>query len=319
MRFPLFALALILSSPLGSRHAAAIETRIVDASSGALFDAIIDGFPGIGELDGEPDLTGNQLATAFKLAVTEERGIAEFPLAGLADISANDLQRAVLTFNIDDVLTTFGPGTDFSGKAAQTLLIHVYAGDGTIVLGDYKNVTGPAHVVDTTIHGRIDDASLRRTGPLVFEVDITADVRSLLSQATTFAGIVWRTNDTPTGTSLDNLGDGSVGPPGKDGARLPFLTFEIEAAVPSATPTATVPPATPTATATATPATQPDCAGDCDGSDDVTVDEIVALINIALGTVDIERCTAGDLDGSSSITVDEIVRALNRALDGCPS
>jgi hypothetical protein len=59
------------------------------------------------------------------------------------------------------------------------------------------------------------------------------------------------------------------------------------------------------------------CTGDCDGSGDVTVDEILVLVNIALGNDDISRCPAGDADASGSVTVDEILAAVNNALAGC--
>jgi hypothetical protein len=60
------------------------------------------------------------------------------------------------------------------------------------------------------------------------------------------------------------------------------------------------------------------CLGDCNGDGSVTVDEIITMVNIALGEADISTCTAGDGDSSGTITVDEIVTALNHALEGCP-
>ena len=60
------------------------------------------------------------------------------------------------------------------------------------------------------------------------------------------------------------------------------------------------------------------CLGDCDGSGDVTVDEIVRGVNIALGAEVIESCEAFDADGSGDVTVDEIITVVNNALEGCP-
>src|SRR6185436_4160194 len=60
------------------------------------------------------------------------------------------------------------------------------------------------------------------------------------------------------------------------------------------------------------------CLGDCNGDGSVTVDEIIIMVNIALGTAQIGDCTAGDGDTSGTITVDEIVTATNNALSGCP-
>ena len=61
------------------------------------------------------------------------------------------------------------------------------------------------------------------------------------------------------------------------------------------------------------------CVGDCNGDDAVTVDEIVKMVNIALGGLNVSECPAGDRDDSGTITVDEIVQAVNNALVGCGS
>lgn len=62
----------------------------------------------------------------------------------------------------------------------------------------------------------------------------------------------------------------------------------------------------------------PTCTGDCDGDGTVTVDEIVALVNLAL-TGGIDGCVAGFIDGESVIDVVVIVRVIGFALNGCPA
>lgn len=62
---------------------------------------------------------------------------------------------------------------------------------------------------------------------------------------------------------------------------------------------------------------QPACVGDCDGDGSVTVDEVITMVNIALGTAAVETCAAGDGDGSGDITVDEILSGVTNALEGC--
>jgi hypothetical protein len=79
-----------------------------------------------------------------------------------------------------------------------------------------------------------------------------------------------------------------------------------------ATPTPT-PPLLPTATATATAS----CVGDCNNGHSVTVDGILTMVNIALGTADLSACRAGDANADGRITVDEILMAVNNALNGC--
>lgn len=60
------------------------------------------------------------------------------------------------------------------------------------------------------------------------------------------------------------------------------------------------------------------CVGDCDGSGEVTVDEIVTGVAIALGDRPAAACTSLDSNSDVEITVDEIVAAVNAALVGCP-
>jgi Bacterial Ig-like domain/Domain of unknown function DUF11 len=59
------------------------------------------------------------------------------------------------------------------------------------------------------------------------------------------------------------------------------------------------------------------CIGDCDSGGQVTVDELLATVNIALGNIQVEACKAGDANGDRQITVDEILTAVNSALNGC--
>ena len=61
----------------------------------------------------------------------------------------------------------------------------------------------------------------------------------------------------------------------------------------------------------------PACTGDCDDNHTVTVDEILTMVNIALGNADISTCFAGDANVDQQITVDEILMAVNNALNGC--
>jgi hypothetical protein len=60
------------------------------------------------------------------------------------------------------------------------------------------------------------------------------------------------------------------------------------------------------------------CIGDCNGDGQVTVNELIEMVNIALGSAAVSTCTAGDGDGDGEITVNEIVAGVNNALNGCP-
>lgn len=215
------------AKPCGTSTVALHVGAVVAGAGGAIFDGIVDGFPGIAPQDGTPDIAGNRLGVGIKPGAVEERGIGEFPLAGLiGGLTADGITSAVLTFNIDDVLATFGPGTDFDGTAAQRIQIHTYSGDGTITLADFTQGNGtPAVTVTTGGQGAITDATLAGSGPVVFEVDLTTPVKALVQSGATHLGIVFVTDDTNSGTSLDDLGPSSSGPPGVGGAKLPFLTI----------------------------------------------------------------------------------------------
>ena len=59
------------------------------------------------------------------------------------------------------------------------------------------------------------------------------------------------------------------------------------------------------------------CVGDCTRDRTVTVDEILTMVNIALGGAQISACPAGDANHDARITVDEVLAAQNDALSGC--
>ncbi len=74
----------------------------------------------------------------------------------------------------------------------------------------------------------------------------------------------------------------------------------------------------PTPTPTPTPTAVAGCPGDCDGSGSVDINELLTLVNIALGTRPVSACEAGDRNKDGQITIDEILAAVNAALNGCP-
>jgi hypothetical protein len=79
--------------------------------------------------------------------------------------------------------------------------------------------------------------------------------------------------------------------------------------------------ASPTSTATASPASTPTpivgCTGDCNGNGQVSIDELVRGVNLALGSAPAGDCPAFDGNGDGAVTIDELVRAVTIALTGC--
>jgi hypothetical protein len=161
----------------------------------------------------------------------------------------------------------------------------------------------------------------------------------------------WSDSERPASTAFVSVGDGlatdqtcvpAAGVPPCGGAapvsQLSITDGAVAVVVPasSVTPTGTptdtptsTPQPSPTATAehtataslltptVVTPTPVPTCVGDCSGDSRVTIDEILTMVNIALGNALPATCVAGDANGDGQITVDEILAAVNNSLNGC--
>ena len=60
------------------------------------------------------------------------------------------------------------------------------------------------------------------------------------------------------------------------------------------------------------------CPGDCDNSRDVTINELIRGVNIALTSQPLSVCPPFDINGDGQVTVNELILAVNAALTGCP-
>jgi hypothetical protein len=61
----------------------------------------------------------------------------------------------------------------------------------------------------------------------------------------------------------------------------------------------------------------PCAAGDCNADGEVTVDELVTAVNIALGATEVSECDHADRNEDGVVTIDELILAVNDALEGC--
>jgi hypothetical protein len=68
-------------------------------------------------------------------------------------------------------------------------------------------------------------------------------------------------------------------------------------------------------TTSATAAAQ--CVGDCRDDGEVTIDEVMLMVHIALDNTAVEECQPGDTNTDGVITVNEIIAAVSKALRGC--
>lgn len=207
-----------LTAPAVTRAA----TFVLDASTGAVYDSVGDGWFFAGPTqpppDGVGDAGGQALAIGYIAGVLELRAMAEFPLAPLSGVAAAQVQSATVTITIDDVLSTFGPGANFDGTASSPFAVYHYPANGTVTVGDFS----PAGLVQLGIvsPGAVTDASLAVSGALGFTVDATQKVKDALTAGDVAFGVLLGTLDSPTGTSLDDLA-----PPGVAGGKKPFLTI----------------------------------------------------------------------------------------------
>ncbi|MFN8642091.1 MAG: M28 family peptidase [Candidatus Binatia bacterium] len=127
--------------------------------------------------------------------------------------------------------------------------------------------------------------------------------------------------DLPSRTITDTIARGeciapllaAVLPPGTPPPRpTPLADCPTPRRIDVAATATTSPTPAPTPTRTAAP-----CAGDCDANQEVTIDELLRAVGIALDVEAIASCTAADADGSGQVTVTELIRAVHRALTAC--
>jgi polyhydroxybutyrate depolymerase len=59
------------------------------------------------------------------------------------------------------------------------------------------------------------------------------------------------------------------------------------------------------------------CVGDCGWNSQVTIDELLKGVSIALGNLPLSACEMFDHNGDGTVTVDELLRGVNDALNGC--
>ncbi len=178
----------------------------------------------------------------------------------------------------------------------------------TIQLTAYENATGTPPVGTATAHGTYASDTMPM-GTLTFDsaqpfhvVEILIPWAPQAASGFLVDNVVVTTSTVPTVTTT------ATGPP-------TATPISSATSTPTAIPTLTgTPSATPAQTPTPTPIP---CVGDCDHSGQVTIDEILLMVNIAFSPP-VTMCEAGDANHDLQITVDEILLAVNNALTHCP-
>lgn len=215
-------LALALGMIAASAALPRAETYVLDEQTGAVHDSIGDGWffagtaPPLPAPDGTGDAGGQALAIGLIAGVLELRAVSEFPLAPLtaSGLTAAQIQSATLTFTIDDVIGTFGPGATFNNEASDPIAVYHFPGNGIVTTADFS--PPGATQVGIVTPGLLTDATLASSGAVSFDVDVTAALRAALTVGNTAFGVLIGTTDSPTAASLDDLGVA--------GAALPIVT-----------------------------------------------------------------------------------------------
>jgi YVTN family beta-propeller protein len=199
-----------------------------------------------------------------------------------------------------------------SNAVTKNILVHQDPGalamtpDGTKAYVEVCCFNNPHQldVIDTSLNRVTHSIDLPATAS---SLAITPDGRSLYVNSCPHIFVV----DTATDTITNILFIEECASPMAIAAvpNLPPLT-----PYPTLTPAPTGLP--PTASPTGTP-TAVACSGDCNGDGTVTIDEILTIVNIALGNTGVSACGAADANHDGYITVDEALLAVNNALNGC--
>src|SRR5512143_261113 len=246
-----------------------------------------------------PDLTGDGGQVAFKseafnLVPNDTNGE---PDVFVRDLTANTTQRvSVDDFGNQSNGLSGGPGISADGRFVA------FASFASNFVPDDGNGLSDVYVYDRFPPGRdqgriarvtiaIDNFGEPNDGVADFPVSISADGR-WIGFASAASNLV--END------LNNDFDAFL-------ACNPFDAFQCAPPTPTPTPVMEFP-----------------CVGDCTGDGEVTIDDLIRMVGIALGLRSVcgddqgmGACLAGDANCDCQITVDEIIQAVNNSLNGC--
>jgi hypothetical protein len=118
---------------------------------------------------------------------------------------------------------------------------------------------------------------------------------------------------TPTSTVTPTAGENPTATTTPSATAVPptATATEPQTDTPTSTPSLTF---TPSPTATDTPSDEP-CPGDCNGDGEVSVDELVLAVEMAMTNPG--SCPAADVNDDGRVTIDEVVLAVSSAVNGC--
>jgi len=134
--------------------------------------------------------------------------------------------------------------------------------------------------------------------------EITHTVAKGPSDTTVDFSFRWQAPDVYEEATLTVWGNAVDGNRLQSGDRAAVAELVIAVASPQPTPTATPLPGGP-------------CVGDCNDDREVTIDELITGVNVALGAFAVTACEAFDAGQDGEVTIDELMLGVNNALNGC--
>lgn len=263
-----------------------------------------------------------------------------------ADVRTDDIDGVSFIYPtaLPPTITTVSPLPNGRAGVPYNQTLAAVGGSGSLTWslasGGFPALTLNAAGVISGIPSNGGTASLRITATdgngdshtKVLDITVSGPTATPTRTATATRTSTRTATSAPTGTATRTPTATATATPSK----TPTVTrTALPTGTPTATPTSTQTPtptptsthsATPTAVTpspTVTPSTSPSatvppaCVGDCDNSGEVTVADIVTMVNLALSNVKIGACEAGDTNHDGLIKVDEILAAVNVSLKGC--
>lgn len=245
-------------------------------------------------------------------------------------IGYSDISGSVTVAGSGKQFVTLGGGFSTSGGASWSTSI-TGLGPGTGYLLRFM-MANEADFSGANQQITVDFPSGSSTGAQTFTATQTPtsffywrpwEDKELVFVATDTTATVRFLANTQFDVGLDNVRVSVMPTPTETIPSLPTTTGSAATHTMTPTPSPT-PTASPIVTATSTqaPTVSPTvttiaCVGDCDGNHQVTVDELVKGVNIALGNLTLDQCPAFNCNGTGHVTVDCLVKSVNAALNGC--
>jgi hypothetical protein len=225
-------------------------------------------------------MTFHATAVALSVALLFAGGAARAQSGGVYDLRHNTID---------------GGGALGSFSGAYTL-------SGTIGQPDAGRSSSAAYALTGGFWAGIQESTPSPTPSFTATVTASSTSSPSPSRASTETAV-------PTGTASNTPNPSPI----QSATRSPTPTT-----APSNTPTAMASP-TESPSATPSPSVNPAvvCVGDCSLDDEVTIAELLRMVNIALGGASVDTCEAGDSNHDKVVTINEILQAVSRALTGC--